>query len=95
MHKICDFDALLTFHFSDTTVKRLKKIWKRHLSIGVNIDVTQKLSRKSSKMFNPLQLKYTWSKFNKINQVIAIFIELWNDTNIIICWTEVTNWIFL
>ena len=36
--------------------------------------VTQKLSRKSCKMFNTLQLKYTWSKFNKNNQDITIFI---------------------
>ena len=63
-----------TFNFSDITVKTSEKFWKQHLSIDVDCDVIQNLSRKSCKMFNLLQLKYAWSKFNQINQVITLFI---------------------
>ena len=88
MHKMCDLDELSTSHFSDTTVKTWKKFWKLHLSIDVNGAITLKLSRKSCKVFNPLQLKYTWSKFNKIDRVITLVIWLTKIT--VICWTEVT-----
>ena len=71
MHKMCNLDKLCTSHFSDII---LKKFWKRHLSIDINGDVIQKMSRKSCKMLNTSQLKYSWSRFNKINQVINLFI---------------------
>ena len=58
MHKICDLDDILTSDISNNTTETLKKFWQRHFFIDVIRDVAQKLSRKSSKLFNSLQLKY-------------------------------------